>query len=202
MAKIINVLFICALFPMFSITTAFSQTTEIDSLKNLINALSEDRDEKMAELEVEYKLTKKETELENAVLKNKLQDQQLAEADFQLIAILFISIITVAFIITFYFLKSKRTIAEREAQELQIEAIEKRLLEIKLKYEGIEKTIDISQINKELITPLTEREIETLQLSLDGLPNNEIAEKSFESINTIKFHLRKIYQKLGESNLG
>ena len=148
-------------------------------------------------MEIRFETAQNEAELEKTTLENKLQEQQLAEANFQLVTILVISIITVAFIITFYFLRSKRTIAEREAQELQVEALEKRLLELQLKHEGTEKTIDISQINQELIAPLTEREIETLQLSLEGLPNSEIAEKLFVSINTIKFHLRNIYLKLG-----
>lgn len=154
---------------------------------------------KIAEMEVRFETAQKEADLEKDALQNKLQVQQLNEANFQLIAILFISIITVAFVITFYFLRSRKAIAEREAQELQVEALEKRLLKLQLKHEGIEQIINISQIIQNLQPSLTENEIEALQLSLEGLPNNEIAEKMFVSINAVKFHLRNIYKKLGVS---
>ena len=48
----------------------------------------------------------------------------------------------------------------------------------------------------ELIEPLSEREIEVLQLVAEGLTNNEIASRLFLSLNTIKGHTRNIYGKL------
>jgi DNA-binding NarL/FixJ family response regulator len=47
---------------------------------------------------------------------------------------------------------------------------------------------------------LTSREREVIELMLDGLSNEAMAEKLFISRNTLKFHLKKIYQKLGVSN--
>ncbi|MEM7128726.1 MAG: LuxR C-terminal-related transcriptional regulator [Chloroflexota bacterium] len=49
----------------------------------------------------------------------------------------------------------------------------------------------------ELIEPLTEREIEVVQLVVDGLKNAEIAEELTISIGTVKRHLSNIYGKLG-----
>jgi DNA-binding NarL/FixJ family response regulator len=43
---------------------------------------------------------------------------------------------------------------------------------------------------------LTEREREILQLLVDGLSKQRIAEKIFLSYHTIDFHLRNIYEKL------
>jgi LuxR family maltose regulon positive regulatory protein len=55
-----------------------------------------------------------------------------------------------------------------------------------------------SQVDQsELIEPLSEREIEILQLIAEGLTNQEIASKLFLSLNTIKTHTRSIYAKLG-----
>jgi len=55
-----------------------------------------------------------------------------------------------------------------------------------------------SQVDQsELIEPLSEREIEVLQLIAEGLTNQEIASKLFLSLNTIKTHTRNIYAKLG-----
>jgi LuxR family maltose regulon positive regulatory protein len=58
-----------------------------------------------------------------------------------------------------------------------------------------------SQVPKsELVEPLSEREIEVLQLIAEGLTNPEIAAKLYLSLNTVKAHTRNIYGKLGVSN--
>lgn len=43
---------------------------------------------------------------------------------------------------------------------------------------------------------LSQREVEVLQLLSQGYSNQEIADKLFVSLNTIKTHIQKIYQKL------
>ncbi len=44
---------------------------------------------------------------------------------------------------------------------------------------------------------LTERERNVLKGMVEGLNNNEIAEKLFISLGTVKFHISNIFQKLG-----
>jgi DNA-binding NarL/FixJ family response regulator len=48
--------------------------------------------------------------------------------------------------------------------------------------------------------PLTERELVVLRLVASGASNNEIAEKLFISVNTVKTHLRNILHKLQLDN--
>jgi LuxR family maltose regulon positive regulatory protein len=48
----------------------------------------------------------------------------------------------------------------------------------------------------ELIEPLSERELEVLQLIAAGLTNSEIASRLFLSPNTVKVHTHNIYGKL------
>ena len=65
--------------------------------------------------------------------------------------------------------------------------------------EGPEK-VDTSKTQShefELIEPLSERELEILQLIADGLTNQKIGTKLYLSLNTVKAHTRNIYGKLG-----
>lgn len=48
----------------------------------------------------------------------------------------------------------------------------------------------------EWLDPLSEREIEVLQLIAEGLTNQEIADRLYLALNTIKVHTRNIYGKL------
>jgi LuxR family maltose regulon positive regulatory protein len=47
-----------------------------------------------------------------------------------------------------------------------------------------------------MIEPLSPRELEVLQLIAEGLSNQEIANRLFLSLSTVKVHTRNIYGKL------
>ncbi len=47
-----------------------------------------------------------------------------------------------------------------------------------------------------LIEPLSQRELEVLQLIADGLSNDEIGKRLFLALDTVKGHNRRIYDKL------
>ena len=57
-----------------------------------------------------------------------------------------------------------------------------------------------SRPSDELLTLLSQREREVLNLLSSGLRNAEIAERLNISIETVKTHIRSIYQKLGVRN--
>jgi len=48
-----------------------------------------------------------------------------------------------------------------------------------------------------LVEPLSERELEVLRLLAEGLRYAEIAERLVVSLNTVRFHVKEIYSKLG-----
>lgn len=51
-----------------------------------------------------------------------------------------------------------------------------------------------------LLDPLSEREIEVLRLMAEGYKYKEIAERLVVSINTVRYHTRNVYSKLGVNN--
>ncbi len=55
-------------------------------------------------------------------------------------------------------------------------------------------------LESELVEPLSERELEVLQLIAEGLTNREIASRLYLSLNTVKAHTRNIYGKLAVHN--
>jgi LuxR family maltose regulon positive regulatory protein len=64
--------------------------------------------------------------------------------------------------------------------------------------EAASKRLQVDQSG--LIEPLSDREIEVLQLIAKGLSNQVIATRLVLSVHTIKTHTRNIYSKLGVNN--
>jgi LuxR family maltose regulon positive regulatory protein len=52
----------------------------------------------------------------------------------------------------------------------------------------------------DMVEPLSERELDVLQLIAEGLSNQDIAERLFISLHTVKWHTGNIYGKLGVKN--
>lgn len=77
-----------------------------------------------------------------------------------------------------------------------------KLTKPKVETQIIEKEISTKNadfiINEEVMNELgiSKRELEVLQLMAEGLSNQEIAEKLFVSLNTIKTHTSKLFEKL------
>jgi ATP/maltotriose-dependent transcriptional regulator MalT len=64
----------------------------------------------------------------------------------------------------------------------------------------VKEAHSVSSSGQPLIEPLSERELEVLQLLAEGLTNPAIAARLYVSHNTIKVHTRNIYGKLGINN--
>ena len=62
--------------------------------------------------------------------------------------------------------------------------------------------IDVRSINDNPLSSLTRREMEVLSDLASGRTNKQIARDLEVSLNTIKFHVRNLYQKLGVNSRG
>lgn len=152
-----------------------------------------------SELAVKYEVDKIENE--NAILKLQhdvasVQLEKEQTTNFWL-TILVITTLLAAIIIAYVFIsrnKIKEQLMQTEISELRLQI--KQLID----YKPEESSISLEQINKVLMEPLSEREFEVLQMAMTDSNNSQIAEKIYVSTNTVKFHLKNVYQKLGVSN--
>ena len=62
--------------------------------------------------------------------------------------------------------------------------------------------LDVSLINANPLTTLTKRELEILSSLAAGRTNKEIAAEKGVSSNTVKYHIRNLFEKLSVSNRG
>ena len=60
--------------------------------------------------------------------------------------------------------------------------------------------LDVKKINDNPLTTLTKRELEIISSVAAGRTNKEIAAEEGVSPNTVKFHIRNLYEKLGVHN--
>lgn len=62
--------------------------------------------------------------------------------------------------------------------------------------------LDVRQIHANPLATLTKRELEILSSLAAGRTNKEIAAEKNVSTNTVKYHIRNLFEKLGVSNRG
>ena len=62
--------------------------------------------------------------------------------------------------------------------------------------------LDVSQLNANPLGTLTKRELEILASLAAGRTNKQIAAEKGVSTNTVKYHIRNLFEKLGVSNRG
>jgi DNA-binding CsgD family transcriptional regulator len=156
-----------------------------DSVYNLekINAINE--------LETKFQTSEKELAITRAEAEIERKER------FQLFLTIVIAFLIVLFLVVVYFMrqrfKLRQVIYSQEVDNLRLQ------INTLLGTEG-KTTIELEEVNNNLKVDLTDRELEILQLALSDLSNREIAGRISVSINTVKFHLKNIYDKLGVSN--
>ena len=156
--------------------------------------------DRVYELQTQYETERKEIEIERLTLSNELKDANLANTRAWLTTLGTGAALTILTLVVFFNFKYKKEKAEREAQELQVEALKNRFVELHSGPSELAVSLDFEELNCKLNNQLTEREFDALKLSIEGKSNTEIADRLHISVSTVKFHLRNTYTKIGVGN--
>jgi tetratricopeptide (TPR) repeat protein len=164
-----------------------------DSLLTLTNRNA------ISELNIKYDVDSKEQQnkilqLENEVQLSQIGQQQVREKWLVIsIVVIFLSLVAITLALTSRY-KAKRLQLEAEVNEMRTK------IKVVLNQDAEVLSLELDDVNQRLAQPLSEREFEILTHALSNLNNSEIAEKVFVSVNTVKYHLKNIYEKLGVTN--
>ncbi|MEQ9374684.1 MAG: tetratricopeptide repeat protein [Imperialibacter sp.] len=153
----------------------------------------------ISELNIKYAVDVKDQEniilrLENEVQQSEIASQEIRERWLMFsLAIVVISLLSITLALMSRY-KAKRLQLEAEVNEMRTK------IKVVLDQDTRALNMELDSINQRLSQPLSEREFEILTHALSNLNNSEIAEKVFVSVNTVKYHLKNIYEKLGVTN--
>jgi len=150
-----------------------------------------EKSQQIAELETKYQTEKKEQQL----ALNALEIFQKKRELYYLFIIIAVLILVGCYII--YSLRKQSRLKYQLLSE-EIDNLRLKINSLLGNSEGIEFSVD--EINEKLHKPLTDREFEILSLTISDKNNKEIANEIFISVNTVKYHLKNIYEKLGVAN--
>ncbi len=165
-----------------------------DSLNDVLQT------ETITELNNKYEVAKKDKELATLTLANEKKEQEHKMARLKYISVgLFVFVM--AAIIIFYLIQLRQR--DRLRQSLlneEMDGLRLRIARIMSDVKLDEIAIEQKPQKNSVLNPLTEREVEILKEAVTNKSNAEIAEVLFISPNTVKYHLKNIYTKIGVSS--
>ncbi len=154
----------------------------------------------ITELNNKYEVAKKDKELATLTHKNEQQQQEIKLTRIKYIAF-GSAIILLAAIIIFYLVQL------RQRDKLRASLLNEEMDGLRLRISRIMSDVKLEEIAIEeqpkqnsVLSPLTEREIEILKQAVTNKSNAEIGDILFISPNTVKYHLKNIYTKIGVSS--
>lgn len=179
----------------------YKKANEYALMLNDINdsLLNETKVKVIAELETKYQVEKKEQELliQEKEIKILEKDKKISNYIFYSI-ITFFSLLIISAFGWFRAYKQRKIIQENEIRhQLNLYIKEIELLKVNTNLTGESEEPKTISLNN---NQLSEREIEVLNELSEGKTNKEISETLFVSVNTVKTHLKNIYEKLDVKN--
>ena len=156
---------------------------------------------KVNELELQFMTQIKEKQLELSETQNQLNQEEIASNQRVIVMLMLGSIGLAIFFITIYALQKQKMKLRESLYSKEVDELRLQVSTLLGQENGLSiPEFSIEQINEKLIEPLSQREYEVLCAISTKMTNKEIADSIFVSINTVKFHLKKVYEKLGVSN--
>jgi DNA-binding CsgD family transcriptional regulator len=179
------------------ISEAYYSIKKYLKLKDSLN--KEQRLSEIHDLELRFVTSQKEQEIQLLELKNQLNEQELNRRNRNILYLGIGLVGLMIFTVVIYLLQRQKM---KLQESLHSKEIDEMRLHIKtLIGEDVKVSeFTIKEINADLNEPLSDREFEILKAISSSQSNKEIAESLFISINTVKFHLKKVYEKLGVAN--
>lgn len=172
-----------------------------DSLLNI------EKNRAILELSIKYETNKKQQQIELLNTKNQLQKAEIAKKKEENIALWSILglVLAISGIIIIIIRQRKKAAEEKNLLKIQehikdIDFLRSQLAQKIEKNAGFNLKIEEENINQYLLSPLTNREIDVIHQIAEGKSNKEIGETLFVSVNTIKTHVLRIYEKLEIKN--
>ncbi|MBL4704844.1 MAG: tetratricopeptide repeat protein [Flavobacteriales bacterium] len=169
--------------------------------------LNQNNSRKILELSARYDAVSKENKIDMLNAQSKLDQSNLAQRN-ALATALGVGFLLVC-VISFFMIRNYRT-RKLAAEDATRGAIQRHLKEIDLLRANIQNQLDQTEkfkvgiskteLNAYLLNPLSDRELDVMDLLADGKSNKDIADELFVSVNTIKTHVLRIYEKLDVKN--
>jgi len=192
------------LFKVYNKKKDYKNAIKFLELKVILSdsVLNESKIRIISELETKYQTEKKEQELLLQEKEIEVLEKDKKIKNHTLFGILMIFVLVIiSGIGWFKNYKNKKSAEEIEIRHQldlyikEIELLKKENNESKPVVETIKQNL-----NSILIDPLSERELDVFDELSKGKTNKEMADSLFVSVNTIKTHLKSIYEKLEVNN--
>ncbi|MCV9388423.1 helix-turn-helix transcriptional regulator [Reichenbachiella ulvae] len=179
---------------------AFAEQQQL--LKNKEVFLDQKIAERTTEMEQLFRKEQREWEIERLGAENRENKLIIDKQTQQTTGLLVISVLAGIICIFLVVVLRQRHTSHQLQQSLlheEIDGLRLRIGNIMSNIKLEEVTLDSKKLESELPNTLTEREIQVLQVAITNKTNSEIAEEVHLSVNTVKYHLKNIYNKLGVS---
>lgn len=151
------------------------------------------------ELEAIYQVNQKDLQIEQLESERKIQELR-SEQEAQVRTFLIVlSIVLIASCITIVSIQRQKNRLKEKALQSELSELRIEIKTLIGKYEGT-LDLELDELNDKLVNPLSEREYDVFKQIFSQKTNSEIAEELYVSINTVKTHLKNLYNKLGVSN--
>ena len=152
--------------------------------------------DRTTELELVFEKEKRELEIAKLQLENEKKSQQT----IALIIISSLAFLALIFLVILFYQRQAKNKLKHQLLNEEIESLRLRISRIYSEVKLSEIETDIKKIQSAFHNDLSEREAEILQLAVTNKTNAEIAESVHLSVNTVKYHLKNIYSKIGVSS--